>query len=617
MAPAPHSEKLLGGAPAREYQAVILAAGYARRMQPLSDHCHKALLTIGGDTILGRIMENLSHVHVNHVTVVTGYRAQDIEDFLRANYPLVTFRFLLNSRYRETNNIVSLSLAFENMDFDRDVILVECDLLFDQSLMVKLLDHPGRNVALVDRYRTGMDGTVVEIRDGWIDDVYPGAEQGADFTYENKFKTLNIYRFDKDFCRTTFGPLLHTYSNSIDSSSYYEVVLGMLINIRKHRIGAAIVTGERWAEVDDPNDFAVAEFQFNPSRRSAILDGAFGGHWNFDMIDFSFMRNEYFPSGQMLAAMRFSLPELIAGYGSAQHVLNEKLGYFLKCDRAHLQVLHGASQVFPILAQLFADRSMAIPTATFGEYARLFPGARTYLDAPGLDWSEVERCAVQCDLVVFVNPNTSTGTTVATRDIYALAKDTPETVFLVDESFLAFSDEPSMLHMLEAEPLDNVLVIVSLSKSLGAPGLRLGYVYSRNLALLADVGRHLPIWNLSSPAEYLLELLLKFTPAYEKSLKDTRDDRDTLRAMLLAIPLVDSVPPSGGNFLLVNLHGDDAHLAKSVRNYLLEQFNMEVKDVTAKFADDRPRLRIAIRSAPDNARLVGALESFSPVRAAT
>ena len=169
------------------------------------------------------------------------------------------------------------------------------------------------------------------------------------------------------------------------------------------------------------------------------------------MVDFSFMRNAYFPTGAMLAAMRFALPELIADYGSAQPILNEKLSYFLRCDRLRLQVLHGASQIFPILARIFAGSSITIPTATFGEYSRLFPDAVPYLDAPGVDWGELGRNAPSFRIVVIVNPNTSTGTTLSSHDIHVLARATPDTLFWVDESFLAFSDQPSIVELLQNE----------------------------------------------------------------------------------------------------------------------------------------------------------------------
>ena len=593
-------------------QAVVLAAGFAKRMQPLSNDCHKALLSVGGTTILGRIMDNLGHAGINDVTIVTGYRADDVKNFVAEHYPQFAVSYVHNENFRTTNNIVSLSMAFDAMTFDQDVVLIECDLLFDPTLLDRLLANPGTNVALLDRYRTGMDGTVVEVANGFVTEVYTGDAQGADFSYVEKYKTLNIYKFDKDFCRNAFRPMLHTYANDIDGSIYYEVILGMLANIRAHRISAEIVEGERWAEVDDPNDLAVASFAFEPTQRSAILDRTFGGHWNFPVMDFSFMRNAYFPTGPMMAAMRHALPELLADYGSAQPMLNEKLSYFLKCDQRRLQVLHGASQIFPMMPAHYAGATVAIPSASFGEYARWFPDATVYPDAPGIDWATVSQLASQVDLMVLVNPNTSTGTTMSSQAIYDLAAATPNTTFWVDESFLAFSDEPPMVRLLEERPLDNVVVLVSLSKSLGVPGVRLGYVYSPNLETIAAFGAQLPVWNLSSIAEYLVELMLKFTPAYERSLQRTAQDRDALREQLLALPLVHEILPSGGNFLLLTLVGEEADLAARVRDALLQHHNIEVKNVTEKFSDRRPRLRVAVRARGENNQFVAALSNVDP-----
>ena len=587
-------------------QAVILAAGYGRRMQPLSDSCHKALLSIDGVTILGRIMEGLTRIGVDRVTVVTGYRSEDVTKFLASGYPDIDLRVVHNDRFRETNNVVSLSMAFDEMSFDRDVILVECDLLFDPSIMDRLMANTGQNVALVDRYRTGMDGTVVEIHDGLVTGVFPPEAQGADFTYDGKFKTLNIYRFGRDFCERAFRPLLHTYANAIDSSSYYELVLGMLNNIRAHRVSAEVVEGERWAEVDDPNDLAVATFQFTPDQRTAILDRAFGGHWNFEVMDFSLMRNAYFPTGAMMATFRHALPSLITSYGSAQPVLNEKLSYFLQCSSDHVQVLHGASQAFPIMARLFEGSTVLMPSATFGEYGRTFPAGDLYEDRPGIEWSDIESGAADHDVVVIVNPNTSTGTTLPSASIIEMARRRPETTFWVDESFLPFSGEPSLVETLKSEAIENVVVLMSLSKSLGVPGLRMGYVYSRDRALIEAFGSALPVWNLSSPAEFMLELILKFRPAYESSLRQTAEDRESLRAALEGIPFVASVPASGGNFLAVELLGLPS-AAADLRRTLLADYAIEVKDITGKFADARPRVRVAVRTKDENGELIAAL----------
>src|SRR5260370_11586403 len=418
-------------------QAIVLAAGYGRRMQPLSNACHKALLPVGDTTILGRIIDALLEVDARKVTVVTGYGADEVEQFLLAGYPKAEFQFIRNERFSDTNNIVSLGMALDRCSFEDDVLLLECDLLFDAPLLRRLVDHPAKNVALVDRYRTGMDGTVVAVSDGIVTQVFPPQLQGPGFAYTDKFKTLNLYRFDRDFCRATLRPLVNWYAEQIDSNSYYELVLGMLANIPDHRIAAEVVEGDRWAEVDDPNDLAVARFQFERDRRADVLDRALGGLWNFDVLDFAFMRNAYFPTGAMLAAMRHSLPLLVSNYGSSQPVLNEKLGLFLGCDASRVQALNGASQAFPILRELL-NGAMAIPAPTFGENARVFPSATTYPDRPGVDWDGLEHLADEADVVVVVNPNTPTGTTLSTERLHALARRHPGPAVQVGESSQAF-----------------------------------------------------------------------------------------------------------------------------------------------------------------------------------
>ena len=223
-------------------------------MEPLSLESHKALLEIGDSTILGRALDSLTQVGVNTVTIVTGYRADDITEFATSRYPSIEFRFVHNDRYEITNNIVSLALALESLSYDEDVILIECDLLFEPHVLADLVERPGGNIALIDHYRTGMDGTVVATEDGYVSQVFPASSQDANFNYHNKFKTLNIYRFDRTFCQKTLRPMLTAYANNVDDNCYYEIVLGMLANIPQHRIAALLVAESDWVEVDDPND---------------------------------------------------------------------------------------------------------------------------------------------------------------------------------------------------------------------------------------------------------------------------------------------------------------------------------------------------------------------------
>jgi histidinol-phosphate/aromatic aminotransferase/cobyric acid decarboxylase-like protein/molybdopterin-guanine dinucleotide biosynthesis protein A len=598
---------LAGGAAVK---AIVLAAGAGARMRPLSDATHKCLLPVGDSTILGRIVEGLLGIGVSDILVVTGHLGEQVRAFLGERYPDIPFRFLQNSRYRETNNIVSLAMALEQTDFDSDVVLIECDVLFHPAMLARLNSPERGNIALVDRYRPGMDGTVVSVERGVITHVFPPHLQTEDFDYRDKYKTVNIYRFDREFCRKRLQPLLSCYANVIDSGCYYELVLAMLINMQRETVRAEIVGGSEWAEVDDPNDLASARFVFEPDQRREMLDASFGGFWNFDVLDFAFMRNQHFPTDAMVAAMRRALPALARSYGSGQRVLNAKLAYALHCAPDRIQCLSGASQVFPLLPQLFGAQRVVLPRPTFGEYARWLPHHETYGDSPGdFQWDGLTSRIEGSDLVVVVNPNNPTGTTLSTERLHALIAAHPGTMFLVDESFVDFSGEVRLIERLEREPLRNVLVIASLSKSLGVPGLRLGYAYANDRELIDRLGAALPVWNLGSMAEFFLELLLKFQPELARSFEHTAMDRCDFQGELAAVSGVERVFPSGGNFLLVRLAGS-AELAGRVSGRLLRDRSMYVKDVSAKFSDGAGYLRLAVRKPAENSRLIAALNDI-------
>lgn len=591
--------------------AIILAAGYGRRMRPLSDTTHKALLPVGNSTILGRIFDGLKAINVTDIVVVTGYRADDVRRFCADTYPDLSVRFVHNGRYDHTNNIVSLSMGLAGIELASDVIVIECDLLFDASVLQHLLSPAAGNIALVDRYRPGMDGTVVAVDGGLITQVYPPHLQGPQFQYDDKYKTLNIYRFDRDFCGNVFRPLLDAYAHQIDGNVFYELVLGMLVNMQRQRIQAAIVDGAKWAEVDDPNDLAAARFQFEPSSRAAILDRAMGGQWSFDVTDFAYMRNLHFPTDAMIAAMRQALPALMRSYGSTQQVLNQKLAWHLLCDPERVQLLHGASQIYPIFQRIVGTRPVLRPEPTFGEYARMFPKAQTYDDDGRIDFEGLERRIPADGVVVFVSPNSPTGTVIGTEWMLQCAARHPHTSFIIDESFVDFCDEEPVVARLEREFHPNVVVIKSLSKSLGVPGLRLGYIYCQNPELIRVLNDEIPIWNLGAPAEFFLELMLKFRPDFERSLALTKADRALFVERLAAMRSVRSIHPSGGNFLMVTLQGDDPEIGARVRAQLLERFAIDVKDVSLRVRPRAPRLRVAVRLPAENERFCAALEAVS------
>ena len=140
-----------------------------------------------------------------------------------------------------------------------------------------------------------------------------------------------------------------------------------------------------------------------------------------------------------------------------------------------------------------------------------------------------------------------------------------------------------MVERLERAPLTNVIVLTSLSKLLGVPGLRLGYIYSADSGIVAAVGDEIPALNLGAPAEFMLELVLNHRAELSASIQQTIADRAELERGLAASPLVARVYPSGGNFLLVDLAAEEGLAAARLRRALIAEHRIDVRDVTDRF----------------------------------
>jgi histidinol-phosphate/aromatic aminotransferase/cobyric acid decarboxylase-like protein/choline kinase len=588
-------------------RAIILAAGLGRRMMPLTEHVHKTLLTIGDQPIIDRLIRGLRENGIVRVTIVTGYRAEELESYVMAHFPELEFSFVRNELYESTNNIHSLALAFEQLDFAEDIVLLESDLIYEPAVLRRLIDSKHDNVAIVDRYRIGLDGTVVAISESnVITHVIPASLQGPSFDFSDKYKTLNIYKFSAEFCRTTFSRLLSYYSRIIDNNCYYELILGILIYMQQAQIHAETLSGEIWAEVDDPNDLRNAEFVFAPQHRRSQLESSWGGYWNTPILDFAFIRNMHFPPDSMVSQLTSNFSNLITNYCSTQSLLNEKLANYLRCKPENVHFLNGASQFFPILRRYFEGRRVLLPNPTFGEYHRAFPDAATYRDDGRFSPVEILRRAGDSDLIVVVTPNNPTGTTADNGELRDLIRSAGDKTVLVDESFIDFSDQPSLIPWLEQEDQANVIVLKSLSKVLGVPGLRIGFVHTTDPIWAKRVESEIPVWNVNSVAEHFIELLLKYPAQLPSSFKQTRLDREALSQELSRLDVVEEVIPSGGNFLLTKLRLSEQEAGR-LADALLIDHGIYVRSISSKFADGGTYWRVAVRTRSDNSQFCDAL----------
>ena len=164
-----------------------------------------------------------------------------------------------NSIYETTNNIYSLWLAAAPAD--EDVLLFECDLIYS-DLLLQELNNSSADCAIVTSYfnKETMDGSVIEIKgeDEAINLVLK-KEQGPDFDYTDMRKTVNIYKFTKDFWNEAFAPSLEKEVKSGNVNSYYELVLKDIMHSKKWNMKVINVPESYWCEIDDMDDLKRAE----------------------------------------------------------------------------------------------------------------------------------------------------------------------------------------------------------------------------------------------------------------------------------------------------------------------------------------------------------------------
>ena len=143
-------------------QAIILAAGMGKRLGEYTKNNTKCMVPVNGTRLVDRLLGQLSKLHLNRVVIVVGYEGKKLMDYLGNSYQGLKIEYVKNPVYDKTNNIYSLFLARDKMIED-ETLLVESDLIFQDGMFDLLVNNPYPNLALVAKYESWMDGTMVRI----------------------------------------------------------------------------------------------------------------------------------------------------------------------------------------------------------------------------------------------------------------------------------------------------------------------------------------------------------------------------------------------------------------------------------------------------------------------
>ena len=337
-----------------------------------------------------------------------------------------------------------------------------------------------------------------------------------------------------------------------------------------------------------------------------------------DIIDFCFIANPYYPTPEMMADMQAHFPNLIKSYPSSTPSTSQKnLAAVLHVNPDNLIIGNGATELIALINTILINR-IAVPVPTFGEYIEKlrYEGEVVlyYLEAArkfDLNLGEYLKWVRERELkaLLVINPGNPTGQLIPLDemlDFVERARDLE--LVIVDESFIDFAGDPvpSLLPMADRFP--NLLIVRSMSKHCGVPGLRLGYCYSVNSALLDRLRKLIPTWNLNMLAEYFLSLLPRTNDEYHAARKRLIADVGSLYRSLKEIPTLD-VYPTGANFVLFKIRS--GMTAAEMQARLLSEHQMYVRDCTNKVGMDEFHVRVASQGREKDEQLVKALRTLA------
>lgn len=602
-------------------QAIILAAGMGRRLGELTRQNTKCMVRVNGTTLIDRLLTQLSRLSLNRVVIVVGYKGEELRRYIGARFDgSLRIEYVENPVFDKTNNIHSLALAKEQLQQD-DTLLIESDLIFDDEMFSLILSNPYPNLALVAKYQTWMDGTMVCIdSDNNIVNFVP--KKAFDYADTGRYyKTVNIYKFSRDFARHKYVPFLEAYSKALGNNEYYEQVLRVITFLDKSELKALPVTTEKWYEIDDIQDLDIATALFSEGdEQLRQYMRRYGGYWRFPgMLDYCYLVNPYFPSRRMKDEMRANFDTLLTEYPSGMQVNALLAGKCFGVRQDYVVPGNGAAELIKSLMEHTAGR-MGVVCPTFEEYPNRRPAGMLEVFTPENDDFAYTAddlmdffASRPVDTLLLVNPDNPSSNFIARADVLRLAAWCGErgTRLVVDESFVDFSTgyaSNSLLSddVLEAHP--RMIVMKSISKSFGVPGLRLGLLASADTELIGKVKKDIAIWNINSFAEFYMQIYSKYEADYHLACEKFQDERRRLAEALDGISFLRVIPSQANYFLCQVLPPLTSH---GLTASMLKRHNILLKDCSAKRAfGGRNYVRIAVRGSGDNDRLIRALKSM-------
>ena len=337
-------------------------------------------------------------------------------------------------------------------------------------------------------------------------------------------------------------------------------------------------------------------------------------------MDFCYLVNPFFPNKKLIRELRTNFETLLCNYPSGMGVNSLLAAKYFSLHSQNIVVGNGAAELIKALMENIVRDKIGLVFPTFEEYPnRLRPEdiVAFYPQNPDFSYTADDLMEFfddkQMSMLALINPDNPSGNYIPKNDVLRLIQWSHDKGIrlIVDESFVDFAETSESSTLLEQSLLEQypyLIVVKSISKSYGVPGLRLGVLASGDSTLIDRIKKDVSIWNINSFAEYYMQIFEKYRSYYKNGMERFYKVRRQFVEQLKNLPGLRVIPSQANYVMCEVIHPCGSAL---LTEQLLTKYNILIKDLSSKKGfSGRPYVRIAVKRPEENEAIVTALKEI-------
>ena len=332
-----------------------------------------------------------------------------------------------------------------------------------------------------------------------------------------------------------------------------------------------------------------------------------------EIIDFSASINPLGCPAVVRKAVSEQFNEILHYPDSQCTDLRKTIAGKIPCNESNVIVGNGSNELFYLIPRALQPEKGVLLHPTFGEFKDAFCNSNVNVveiitedkNFPVINTNISTLKSVEDCMVFLCNPNNPTGQLIRREDIIELVKDNPNRLIVIDEAFMDFVGDHEKYSVIKDAPLmDNLIVVRSLTKFYGFPGLRLGYLVA-NESIVNKLMKYKEPWTVNTIAQVAGMAAINDEEFAVNTRQYVSGEKTFLHDGLSIIKGIHPFQPTV-NFILVRI-GDDGITSSEIQNLLLKS-NILIRNCSNFVGLDENYFRVAVKTRDDNHKLLNALK---------